>query len=125
MKQSFKSKLEDQITVSTQTKNKKEKKLKTNKKSLRTVLQPAKALQVHSRSGQTEENVWSIGNTWYAFIHGQVTHAYTSCVCVQLGSPNTFSTRDKHRWQKAKILYNMIWSAHVSPLSIMRTVHWT
>ena len=82
-----------------------------------TVLQLVKAWQVHSRFGEMEENAWSRGDAWCAFIQGWGSHPCCKLCVSLMRSPYLLSTKDKHSQQKAKKIYKIAWFCTSEPIS--------
>ena len=77
--------------------------------SLRCVLQTLKARQVHLRFRQMEENLWSHGNAWHAFIQGWRDPRGCKPCASQEEVPTPLYTKCTKSWRGAKILYNKAW----------------
>ena len=83
------------------------------------ILQPFKAGQVHSGFGQMEENSWSHGDVWHAFIQGKSIHP-TSHVSHRMshrrGVPNPLYNKCTQSQQGAEILYDKAWFCACGPI---------
>ena len=82
----------------------------------RAVLQSVKAGQVHWGFEQMEENSWSPGNAWHAFIRGWDNPRCQKLPVTQQDIPIPLYTKGTQSWQGAKILYTTAWFCACGPI---------